>query len=248
VTVLLRGLARALGYYTILPAGRLGSTEAPDVAALEWLPFVGALVGVIAGFAGYAVFVWWHVQWSFVVAWSLTIGLTGAIHVDGFLDACDGLFASVAPQRRLEILKDVAHGTFAVAGMVVVSAFWLAALAVIAPWRYPLVLALSGAAARLAVVPVAFAFPYAATGTMTRTFASRPSLLAFALNAAFVEVLAWAVTPWALVLPPLAVLAAWGGARWSSRRLGGVLTGDVYGALIVTTEVPMLLAIGAIVR
>jgi cobalamin synthase len=83
---------------------------------------------------------------------------------------------------------------------------------------------------------------------MTRTFASRPSLLAFALNAAFVEALAWAVTPWALVLPPLAVLAAWGGARWASRRLGGVLTGDVYGALIVTTEVPMLLAIGAIVR
>ncbi|MGA8535484.1 MAG: adenosylcobinamide-GDP ribazoletransferase [Candidatus Tumulicola sp.] len=239
----LGGLARALAYYTILPAGRHSTGEPPDVAALQWLPGIGALVGVLAGLGAYAAFAWLHVSWAFVVAWAQTIGLTGALHVDGLLDACDGLFAAVPPQRRLEILRDVRHGTFAVVGMAIVAAFWLAALAAIAPPRYPLVLAFCGAAARLAVMPLAFGFPYAATGAMARTFAARPSPLSLVLNVIFVEVLAWAIAPWALTLAPAAALVAWGGAAWASRRLGGGITGDVYGASIVVTEVLMLLAL-----
>jgi adenosylcobinamide-GDP ribazoletransferase len=239
----LRGLGGALAYYTVLPAGRYATGEAPDVAALEWLPFVGAIVGALAGFAGYAAFGWLHVPWAFVVSWALAIGLTGALHVDGFLDACDGLFASVSTQRRLEILRDARHGTFAVVGMAILAAFWLAALAAIAPSRYPLVLAFSGAAARLAVMPIALGFPYAASGAMTRTFAVRPSPFALVLNLALVEALAWAIAPWALVLLPAAVVAAWAGAVWASRRLDEALTGDVYGALIVTIEVLVLLAL-----
>ncbi len=240
----LRGLGRALAYYTVIPAGRHATEEAPDVAALEWLPLVGALVGAIAGFAGYASYAWLQVSWAFLIAWASAIGLTGALHVDGFLDACDALFASASPQRRIEILKDVRHGTFAVAGMAIVAAFWLAALIAIPPWRFPLVLAFSGATARFAVMPIALAFPYGTSGAMTRTFASRPSALSLISNAALVEALAWAIAPWALAVAPAALLVAWAAASWASRRLGGVVTGDVYGASIVTVEVLVLLTLG----
>ncbi len=242
----MRGLAGAFAYYTVVPAGRLAGNEPPDVTAFEWLPLVGALVGALAGLAAFAAFHWLHVPWSFVLAWALALGLTGAIHVDGFLDACDALFASVAPQRRLEILKDVHHGTFAVVGMAIIAAFALAALAAIAPARYPLVLAFSGACARLAIIPQAWIFPYARSNGMARTFASPPSVIAVVLNLALVETLAWFVAPWALVLAPLAIACAWIGATWSSRRLGGALTGDIYGALIVAIEVLLLLAVGSV--
>lgn len=240
----LRGLGDALAYYTILPVGRFAGDAPPGVRALEWLPAIGAVVGAIAGFGGYAVDRWLHAPWAFVVAWALALGLTGAIHADGFLDACDGLFASVSPQRRLEILKDVRHGSFALVGMAVAAAFWLAALAAISPARYPLVLAFSGAAARLAATTQAWIFPYARSGGMRDTFAAHPSALSLILNAALVEGLGWFVAPWALVALPLAVLWAWLAAAWASRRLGGAITGDVYGALIVATEIPLLLALG----
>jgi adenosylcobinamide-GDP ribazoletransferase len=242
----LRALRCALAYYTILPAGSLAAAQAPDVSALEWLPVVGALVGALAGLVGFAAGVWLRVPWAFVAAWAACLVLTGALHADGLLDACDGLLVTASPQRRLEILKDVRHGTFAVVGMLVVSALWLAALAAIAPSRYPLVLAFSGAAARLAVVPLATLFPYAPSGSMLKTFDARPSTVALAFNFVVVEVLAFVIAPWALVLPPAAMLAAWAGATWAARRLGGVLTGDVYGALIVMLEVALLLAVGVV--
>jgi adenosylcobinamide-GDP ribazoletransferase len=242
----LRGLAGAFAYYTVLPAGRFASGEAPDVAAFEWLPIVGAVVGAIAGLTAYGAFAWLGAPWSFVLAWALLIGLTGAIHFDGFLDGCDALFATVTPQRRLEILRDVHHGTYAVVGMAIMAAFGLTALAAIAPARYPLVLAFTGSAARLAVLPPAWIFPYARRDGMARTFAAPPGLAAAILNLVAVEAIAWFVTPWAAALAPAAIAAAWIGAAWASRRLGGGLTGDVYGGLIVTIEVLLLLALLAL--
>jgi adenosylcobinamide-GDP ribazoletransferase len=247
VSRVLRGLLAAFGYFTILPAGRSEPPATPGAEALGWLPAIGAVVGCIAGLGGYGA-ARLHLPWAFVVAWALAIGLTGALHVDGLLDACDGLFASASPQRRLEILKDVHHGTFAIAGMAIAGAFWLAALAAIAPARYPLALAFSGAAARFAAIAPAWSFPYARGGSLNAAFVARPSLPAAAIDFAGVELLAWFLNPWALVLAPLAIAFAWACARWASGRLGGVLTGDAYGALIVVTEVALLLGLGTMLR
>ena len=198
---------------------------------------VGAVVGALAGGIGYAAFAMLHVSWAFAVAWAAAIGLTGAIHVDGFLDACDGLAGDGDPQRRLEIMKDPRHGTFAVVGMAVLTAFWLIALAPVPPERLPLVMAWSGALARLAVVPNAWAFPYARGGAMSATFATRPSYVLFALSFAMVEALAWFVALLALLIAPVAIVIALIGGVWALWRLGGGLTGDVDGAIVVKLEV-----------
>jgi adenosylcobinamide-GDP ribazoletransferase len=237
----LRACADAFAYFTVIPVGRLASGTAPDAYALSFLPFVGAIVGGIAGGIGYAAFALLHVNWAFAIAWAAVIGLTGAIHIDGFLDACDGLLVTATPQRRLEIMSDPRHGTFAVVGLVVLTVFWLIALAPVPPERLPLVLAWSGALARLAVVPNAWAFPYARSGAMSATFASRPSYGLFVLSFLLVEALAWFVAPLALLFAPIAIVIALVGGVWASRRLGRGLTGDVYGAIVVKIEVLALL-------
>ena len=158
--------------------GRLRPTRTRS----RFLPLASAaIVGGIAGLAGvgYATFALLHVHWAFAVAWAAAIGLTGAIHVDGFLDSCDGLLVAAPPPRRLEIMKDPRHGTFAVVGFAVLVVFWLLAMAPIPPERLPLLLAWSGALSRLAVVPNAWAFPYARAGAMSATFATRPSYVLF---------------------------------------------------------------------
>jgi adenosylcobinamide-GDP ribazoletransferase len=237
-----RACADAIAYFTVIPIGRLASGDAPDAYALSFLPLVGAIVGALAGGLGYAAFALLHVNWAFAVAWAAAIGLTGAIHVDGLLDSCDGLLVTAPPQRRLEIMKDPRHGTFAVVGFTVFMVFWLLALAPVVPERLPLLLAWSGALARLAVVPNAWVFPYARTGAMSATFATRPSYLLFALSFVLVEALAWFVAPSVVLIAPVAIVVALVGGVWASRRLGGGLTGDVYGAIVVKIEVLALLA------
>ena len=44
--------------------------------------------------------------------------MTRAIHTEGFLDACDGLFGGYSRAKRLEILRDTHVGAFAVVGCV----------------------------------------------------------------------------------------------------------------------------------
>ncbi len=239
----LRALGEAFGYFSILPAGRWTSGP-PGGTALAMLPLVGAVTGAIAGAIGYAAHAWLHVGWAFVAAWAGSMVLTGAVHVDGFLDACDALFATATPQRRMEILRDPRHGTFAVVGMALLAAFWLAALAPIAPARYPLALAFAAAAARLTVTPNAWVFPYGRGEGVAAELLTRPDIAAYVLAFALVEVLAWFVRPPMLLAAPLVILGSLLAGRWASRRLGGGLTGDCYGAFVVVAEVTILLAVG----
>ena len=144
---LLRALAASFSYFSILPIRH--SDDAPGDNAIAFLPLVGLVVGGLSGLGAYGV--WLFTQSPIaaaIVAWMLSIALSGAIHIDGFLDCCDGLLAMVSPQRRLEIMRDPHHGTYAIAGMAMFSVLWLYTLAHIPPSVMPAILALTGCVAR----------------------------------------------------------------------------------------------------
>ncbi|MDB5028156.1 MAG: adenosylcobinamide-GDP ribazoletransferase [Candidatus Eremiobacteraeota bacterium] len=222
-----------------------GVAPAPDAVALAWLPFVGALVGAIAGLAAYAVGLVAPHALAVATAFGLTIVLTGAMHVDGFLDGCDAFFASVAPERRLEILKDPRHGTFALAGFAVAGAFWLGALWSLEPSRYPIALALSGAAARWSAVIHARWFAYGRGGAPTRAFESRPPLGVLALGAVLVAALAFPLRGAGVAAVSAALATAAVALVWARARLGGGLVGDAYGFAIVVAEIAALVALAS---
>jgi adenosylcobinamide-GDP ribazoletransferase len=149
----------AFRYFSIIPIGAVGS-DAPDGHATAALPIVGAVIGLASG-AGTLVGKVAPHPWGALVAFAMLLLLSGAIHVDGFLDCCDSLLASAPAQRRLGILKDPRQGTYAVVGMVLLAVFWIAALENIPPSRLIVVLAFSGALSRLPAMPVRWLFPYA---------------------------------------------------------------------------------------
>jgi adenosylcobinamide-GDP ribazoletransferase len=235
-------LRAALSYFTILPAG---VAEAPDPAALAWLPFAGALTGALAGLAAEGIARVANHALAVACAFALSVVLTGAIHVDGFLDGCDAFFASVPPERRLEILKDPHHGTFAIAGFGVVLAMWLAALWSLTPATYPAALALSAASSRWAAVIHACYVPYGRAGPATRAFESRPPPVVLGLGLALVAALAWpfGMRGGAALAATLGLSALCAG--WIRSRLGGGLVGDAYGFIIVVAEVGALLVLAS---
>ncbi|MGC2129713.1 MAG: adenosylcobinamide-GDP ribazoletransferase [Candidatus Aquilonibacter sp.] len=143
----LRALAAAFSYFSILPIPH--AQAPPDDDAIALLPIVGLVIGGLAGYGAYGIALLTHSQLAAAIAaWVLSIALSGAIHVDGFLDCCDGLFAMAPPEKRLEIMRDPHHGTYAIAGMAMVSVLWLYALAQIPPSLMPATLALTGCIAR----------------------------------------------------------------------------------------------------
>ena len=233
----------ALGYFTVLPAGAASAGPAPDAYALSYLPLVGALIGALAGVSAWGLSYFVPHPLVVAVAFALPILLTGAIHIDGFLDSCDAVIASVSPQRRLEIFKDPRHGTFAVAGMAVLSVAWVAALLPVDAWQYPALLALSGGASRLGAVGNAFVFPYARAGELTTQFESRPSPSVLIVSAVLLAVLAVYVWKWAWLICLIVMILQLTAASRIAKRLGGGLVGDVYGFLIVTAEVVILAAV-----
>jgi adenosylcobinamide-GDP ribazoletransferase len=171
------------------------------------------------------------------------IVLTGAIHLDGFLDGCDAFFASTKPERRLEILKDPRHGTYALAGLAVLVVLWLAAFATLAPARYPLALAFAGAASRWSAVVHAWWIPDARDAAPNRALASPPPWWLLSLGGVLVLGLAYPFgvrAAWALAT---AVLVAGTCLLWIRARLGGGIVGDAYGFAIVVAELGVLIAL-----
>ncbi len=226
-----------------MPAGTLAARPAPDAVVLAYLPFVGLVVGGLAGGLAYAAsFAFGHTI-AIAVAFGASIVLTGAIHVDGFMDSCDALFASVSFERRFMILKDPRHGTFAVAFFAVAAALWLAALYGVRDALLPAATAFAAGAARAASLMNAYVVPYARADAVTPAFRARPPMPVVVASFAVLAALSFAISPWTWLLlfaAPIVALVA--GARLK-RRLGGGLVGDVYGYLIVCGEVALLLGI-----
>ena len=110
----MNSLRLAVSFLTILPAAPRDAAHMG--AARAYFPLVGlALGGILAGldFAARLPLPAPVVGALLVVA---LLVLTRAIHTDGFLDCCDGLFGGYSPVRRLEILRDTRVGAFAVVG------------------------------------------------------------------------------------------------------------------------------------
>lgn len=204
---------------------------------------VGAVVGALAGAAGWLVGLVAPHPLAAAAAFAASLILTGALHLDGFLDCCDALFASVSVAQRLEILRDPRHGTFALAGFGVLAALWLAALVSIRPNEYPWVLAFAGAAARFGAVLNAYTVPYSPLGRSPQAFEHRPNaaVLGIGLLAAAA---CTAYRPVLLAVLAGAVVAALLLGRAAAARLGGALVGDVYGAIVTLVEA-LALAVAA---
>ncbi|GAC1308410.1 MAG: adenosylcobinamide-GDP ribazoletransferase [Vulcanimicrobiaceae bacterium] len=243
MTRALETLGAAFGYFSILPIPH-HADRPPDADALVALPLVGVVLGGLAGLAGLAAEGIVPHGVAAAVALAATIVGNGALHLDGFLDGCDAFVANVAPERRLEILKDPRHGTFAVAGMWIAGSLWYAALVALPARRYPALLAFAGGVSRLAAVTNAVVSP-ARRGDGAAAALSRPTpapLLATGIALTFAGFRI--APPYVATVPAAALLSlALGGSI--ARRLGGGLVGDAYGFVIVVLEIGVLVALSA---
>lgn len=228
----------ALTFLTTLPLPHVQTVEDGDFArASAYYPLAGYVVGGLV-----SLLLWLPlplpdgVRAALAVALWLT--LTGMLHFDGLVDSADALFAMKSPTERLRILKDVHVGAFGLAAGAVYLLLLHSALAEV-PFYAPLVAAAQARATVL--LPMNF-YPAAraeSLGGSSRSVQAPLGRMGLALLLALPTLLlpqAWA----AALLMLLGVLLL---ASWAARRLGGGLTGDVYGCLICVGELLGLLTL-----
>ncbi|MBJ7221541.1 MULTISPECIES: adenosylcobinamide-GDP ribazoletransferase [unclassified Brenneria] len=81
------------------------------VRGIIGFPFIGLIVGGIAGAVFVAVAPWSGVPLA-ALAYVLALALiTGAFHLDGLADTCDGVFSARTREKMLEIMRDSRLGT-----------------------------------------------------------------------------------------------------------------------------------------
>jgi adenosylcobinamide-GDP ribazoletransferase len=224
--------------------------------SLPWFPLVGGLIGVMLVGLDSALrpILALPVRDASLLAAAALI--TGMLHLDGFVDCCDALLGARSVERRLEILRDSRVGAFGAIGVTLLLIIRFAALGELGGYGPSRALALIAAPVlgRWGIVYAVTCFPYARQQGLGSLFQRRSSYLLAATGMALV--LLALITGVATLVPGsdslagtallLALLAAVAflvtviGCIWASRRLGGGLTGDAYGAVNELVEVAVL--------
>ena len=232
-------LLAAFQFLTIFPAAvRRIFTPQELGRAVGYFPLVGlALGGVLYGLGSglHLIFSTQVVTVFILAAWLL---FTRALHFDGFLDTCDGLFGGFTPERRLKIMRDSRVGAFGVAGG---GLLLLAKYAALISLPHLSGLWLAPVMGRWALSIAIFAYPYAREKGLGRDMKDNVRWSQIIISTTITLLATWLFARWTGLLAFfIAGVVLWLGAGFILRRIPG-LTGDSYGALCEMVELAVLL-------
>lgn len=231
----------AVSFLTILPARWPGGFSPQAISnSRAWFPLVGVLIGLLLLGVERGAREVFPVELTAALLTALLIILTRGLHLDGFMDVCDGVFGGYTPERRREIMRDSRVGAFAVAGagglLLLKYAALVSLLSLDGPGKVGMLL-LFPMLSRWTMTLLLAAFPYARRQGLGSPFHQGKARLATAAAGLMAAAGALALGGYGglallLGLSALAWLLGW----LLSRLLGG-LTGDCYGAANEAAEV-----------
>ena len=250
----------AVQFLTRLPTPAVRDFDPNTLSqSVRYFPLVGVLVGLIN------VVVWWLSSLRLPAGVSIGLMLaasavlTGALHEDGFADACDGFGAGTTPDRVLAIMKDSRIGAYGAIGVSLMLGLKWTALAALPLALFPLVVIAAHSMSRWCAIGLIWRLAYVRAGDegKSKPFAGRLSGSAWTLSgligiAGFApSAVAWARWSGGASGPALSAAVLGGGAAAAAlaallaaiyfrRRIGGY-TGDCLGAVQQLTELIFLL-------
>ena len=243
-----RAAAGAFTFLTRVPLARLVVLDGDDVARGSTLfPVVGA--GVCAAGGGVALLVdqWLPSFTTAALACTVTVLLTGALHVDALADTVDALGAPTR-ERALEVMRDSRIGSFGATAIALDLLLKVSAVAALVD-RGGVVGAFvaAGALSRSAAPLLAARLPYpraaggtgsVLTGRVTTATADIVSVIGLAITVVAAGADAWP-------LDATAAIATLALALWYRAWLGGA-TGDCLGATTEVIETAVLVVAAAL--
>jgi adenosylcobinamide-GDP ribazoletransferase len=244
----LRFLA-ALQFLTIIPLPwRRGVSPENLALSTGYFPLVGLIIGLLLTSLN------WLLGWflpTAVVHVLLIIFLaviSGALHLDGLADTCDGMAGGKSPEERWQVMDDSRVGSFGIISVCCLLLLKYVSLNNIPQSLVTASLLLMPVVSRWAMVYAIFVYPYAKPSGLGKVFKQgikwlqfvTATLMALAVAAALFQLAGLAIMLgiWVIVV----IMAI-----YLKRKFSG-LTGDTYGAINEVAEVCVLLLVYLLAR
>ncbi|MFC1898734.1 adenosylcobinamide-GDP ribazoletransferase [Chloroflexota bacterium] len=171
--------------------------------------------------------------------------LTGALHLDGLADTCDGLAGYKAVADRWRMMRDSRIGSFGVIGIVLILlAKYVSLNNIPEPLMIPS-LVLMPVISRWAMVYAIFAYPYARPSGLGKIFkegAKWPEFITATIITIIVVVLSMRFTGLAILAITVIITTV---LAVCFKKIFAGLTGDNYGAINEISEVSVLILVNA---
>ena len=174
--------------------------------------------------------------------------LTGALHLDGLADTCDGLAGHKTAEDRWRIMRDSRVGGFGVIGIVLILLVKYVSLNCIPGTIMIASLVLMPVTSRWAMTYAIFAYPYARPSGLGRVFKEGtrwPEFVVATIIAIVVAALAMKLV--GLVILAIVLIITIALAIYFKKTFSG-LTGDNYGAIHEISEVSVLILVNFFVH
>jgi adenosylcobinamide-GDP ribazoletransferase len=235
------GFLAALRFLTIIPLPGRRLTPGEIGRATAYFPAIGAIIGLILlGLNWLLGLILPQLVVNILLLVALAV-VSGGLHLDGFVDTCDGLVGHKTAAQRLRVMKDSRAGAFGIIGVAFLLLVKYAALSSVpALWLAPTLL-LMPVLSRWTMVWAVFAYPYARPSGLGKIFkqgASSSDFLVATLIALVIAVMPSELFGLFIMFGVWVVVMAL--AFYFKSRFGG-LTGDTYGAINEIAEVLVLL-------
>jgi len=242
----------ALSFLTIIPLPWRREVSPEQVGrSIGYFPVVGIIVGLIL--AG----LYWLLGLilpSAIVNGLLLVCLvvlTGGLHLDGFVDTCDGIAGHKTSEARRRVMHDARAGAFGVVGVFLLLLVKYISLNSVPESLMMATLVLMPVVSRWAMVYAVFAYPYARPSGLGKVLKQGISWQRFTIATVITLAVAIGLARWAGIayfyLPGFVImLGVWvivmAMAVYLKRKFSG-LTGDTYGAINEVAEVSVLILV-----
>ncbi len=242
----------ALRFLTIIPLPWRREVSQEEVGrSIVYFPVVGVIIGLIlAGLNWLLSLILPPAVVNALLLVALVV-ITGAIHLDGLIDTCDGLGGHKTIEARWQVMSDSRVGGFGVVGAILLLVVKYVSLNSVPQALMTATLVLMPLLGRWAMVYAVFAYPYAKPSGLGRVFKQEASRGRFVIATIITLGVAIGLARWAnIAYFYLAGLVIMGGiwvitmamAACLKSRFAG-LTGDSYGALNEVAEVFVLILV-----
>ncbi len=242
----------ALSFLTIIRLPRRREASPEELGrSLVYFPLVGVVIGLIlAGLSWLLGLILPLAVVSGLLLVFLVI-ISGALHIDGFADTCDGIAGHKTVEERWRVMHDSRSGAFGVVGVLLLLLVKYVSLSSVPESLMMATLVIMPVVSRWAMVYTIFAYPYARPTGLGKAFKEGATWQRFAIATVIALAVATGLarlagTGWAYLAGLAIMLGTWvmviALAAYLKRKFSG-LTGDTYGAINEVAEVCVLILV-----
>ncbi len=215
--------------------------------ATAWFPVVGLLIGFVLALVNWALSLFLPASVVNALVIVTLVLLTGAMHLDGFADTCDGMAGHKPAEERWAVMHDSRNGAFGVVGIVLLLLVKYISLSNIPAQYMTAALVFMPVVSRWAMVYAIFAFRYARPEGFGKAYKEATRWPQFTIATIFTLVMVFFIMfIWLGIIGIITflgiVVCTTLIALHFRRKLAGQ-TGDTYGAINESSEVIALILI-----